>query len=45
MPKKIYALIAEVREQECDHLMLHWTGQIPCTGQLVCYMCGTDFTP
>ncbi len=40
--KKILALVPSVREQECDHSCgYHYTGEIPCTGRLACFMCGS----
>lgn len=42
MPKKIYALHPDVREQECNHSCgFHYRGIIPCTGPQICYLCGT----
>ena len=43
MPKKIFALVPSERTKECDHLgAVSWTGRIPCTGWLRCYVCGEE---
>ena len=42
MAKKIYALFADVREQECDHPCgWPYTGSMPCTGSQRFPLCGT----
>ncbi len=44
--KKIYALDAKVREEECDHSCgFTYRGKMPCTGPRVCHMCGTTKDP
>lgn len=41
--KKIYALFPSEREKDCTHQgTVSWTGRIPCTGRLRCWMCGTE---
>ena len=38
--KKVLALDPKVREQDCDHPHVYFTGAIPCTGPLRCSLCG-----
>jgi len=40
MRLKVNALVPAVREQVCDHPAFMYTGRVPCTGALRCYMCG-----
>ncbi len=40
MPKKIFALVPSEREKECDHRQAAYSGRIPCTGPIICAMCG-----
>ncbi len=41
--KKINALNPAEREKECTHEAgFRWTGKMPCTGTLRCFMCGTE---
>ena len=39
--KKINALISSDRDKDCTHEMgFRYMGSVPCTGPLVCIMCG-----
>jgi hypothetical protein len=38
--KKVLALDPRVREEVCDHAHVRWSGRMPCTGVLICTMCG-----
>ena len=39
--KKTLALVPEVREEVCDHSCGgHYTGSMPGTGRIACFMCG-----
>jgi hypothetical protein len=38
--KKRRALFPDVREEVCRHQHFFWTGSMPCTGRLICSMCG-----
>ena len=41
MSLKKFALIPDERKKLCNHRgFMYWTGQIPCTGQYRCIMCG-----
>lgn len=41
--KKVGALCPEIRDEVCDHRHVYYQGQIPCTGDLTCSMCGMKF--
>jgi len=45
MVKKINACCNEIRDMECNHEFLRYSGKIPCTGYLICDMCLTKFHP
>ena len=38
--KKQFALVPDERAKECTEHQFRYTGRIPCTGQIVCSMCG-----
>lgn len=40
MRNKIHALIPSERAKFCDHQGASYGGGIPCTGPIVCHMCG-----
>ena len=41
IPKKKWALSPSERNKICFHVPLHYTGKMPCTGPVMCSMCGT----
>lgn len=43
LPRKKFALVPSERERICVHHHVHYRGEVPCTGPLVCSMCGTLF--
>lgn len=40
-----FARTAEQRKQWCKHEHTPYRGKIPCTGPLICTMCGLLFDP
>ena len=38
--RKKYALIPAERKKPCTHTMRAYRGRVPCTGPVVCLMCG-----
>lgn len=39
---KRLALYPEARSEVCHHMHFAWSGNVPCTGRLLCVMCGYD---
>ena len=41
---KINALVPSERDKPCCHKCVRWNGRIPCTGRVLCSMCGTSWS-
>ena len=38
--KKTLAMYPSERDKVCDHQHVHYRGSFPCTGPVICSMCG-----
>jgi hypothetical protein len=44
-PLCVNALLPAHRNEPCVTHAVHFKGRMPCTGPLVCSMCGTEWNP
>ena len=40
---RTYKWMGKIYQEECINHSFRWTGQIPCTGKLICLLCGAEY--